>query len=52
MVRITNRGKELEIYFSDLNEEAKKELLKFMAIKDEKEENWDVFSLAVIPKGE
>jgi hypothetical protein len=35
--------KMFEIYFSDLNEHAQKELLELAGVKDPKDMNWDVF---------
>lgn len=37
--------KKYEIFFSDLNEEAQKELLEDIGISDPKEMNWDVLPL-------
>lgn len=37
--------KKYEIFFSDLNEEAQKELLEDTGISDPKEMNWDIFPL-------
>lgn len=31
-----------EIYFSDLNEDAQKELMELVGIKDPSEMNWDI----------
>ena len=42
--------KTFEIYFDDLNDEAKKRLLEFLGLKSPREENLDVFPIAVIPK--
>jgi len=41
-----------EIYFNDLNEEAKKAFLEFMGMTDPKEGNYDIIPLVTIPKGE
>ena len=41
--------KTFEIYFSDLNKEAQKELLKQWNVKID-ETNWDIFPLTVIVK--
>ena len=38
----------IELYFSDLNEEAQKELLKTANISDPKEANWDVFPITIL----
>lgn len=38
-----------EIYFSDLKEEAQKELLKAIGVTDPKQMNWDVFPIAECP---
>lgn len=38
-----------EIYFSDLNKEAQKELLKAVGVTDPTEMNWDVFPIAEYP---
>jgi len=43
---------QIEIYFEDLNEEAKKKLLDFFGIKSPKEANLDVFPLVTLPKPE
>lgn len=34
--------KTFEIYFNDLNEDAKKELLEMIGVDDPKEMNWDI----------
>ncbi len=39
----------VEIYFEDLNEEAKRTLLEITGVKSPEEHNWDVFPIAVIP---
>lgn len=39
---------EFEIYFSDLNEEAQKDLLDKAGIKDPEDANWDIFPIATI----
>lgn len=41
---------EIAIYFSDLSEEAQKELLKHFGITDPVERNWDENPIAVIYK--
>lgn len=42
--------KEFNIYFSDLSDDAKKELMEFVGVKNPKEMNWDedLVPLAVI----
>jgi hypothetical protein len=40
------------ILFEDLTIDAQKRLLNFMGAEDASELNWNVFPLAVIPKGE
>lgn len=35
-------GNMFEIYFSDLNEKAQKEVLEFVGVSDPKEMNWDI----------
>ena len=42
----------MEIYFSDLNEEAQKELLKLYGIKTPQEGNFDVVPLFVLVEPE
>ncbi len=37
---------EYEIYFSDLNEDAQKELLEAVKIEDPREMNWDILPIA------
>jgi len=43
---------ELEIYFDDLNEDAKKSVLKFLGAEKPEDLNLDVFPLAILPKPE
>lgn len=45
---------EMEIYFSDLNEDAQNRLLEFVGVKDPKEMNWDmdIMPIASYPKPE
>ena len=38
--------KEYEIYFSDLNEDAQKELLEMAGITDPGDMNWDILPIA------
>ena len=40
-------GNIFEIYFSDLNEKAQKELLEFVGESDPKEMNWDLDILPI-----
>lgn len=42
---------EFEIYFTDLNEEAQKDLLDKAGIKNPEDANWDIFPIATIPMG-
>ena len=42
-------GKDFEIYFYDLTEDAQKRLLEEAGLKDESEANWDVFPVAFVP---
>ena len=39
---------ELEIYFSDLNEDGQKKVLKFYGVKSPYDANWDICPLAVL----
>lgn len=43
-----SEGVGLEIYFSDLSEQAQKEFVEFMGGDIE---DWEIFSLGTIPKG-
>jgi len=43
---------ELEIYFDDLNEDAKRRVLKFLGVKKPEDLNLDVLPLATLPKPE
>lgn len=41
--------KEIEIYFSDLNEDMQKKLLEEAGVESPEDMNWDVFPIAVVP---
>lgn len=41
--------REIEIFFSDLNEEAQKIFLEAQGMKDPDEGNYDTFPIAVVP---
>ena len=41
-------SKDVEIYFSDLNPNAQKELLEAFGIQSECEANWDIFPIATL----
>lgn len=43
---------EFELFFTDLTENAQKELLKKAGLKDETEANWDVFPITTIVLGD
>jgi len=45
-------GEELEIYFEDLDGEAKERVLKFLGLEKPEDLNLDVFPLAVLSKPE
>lgn len=40
--------KTFEIYFSDLTEEAQRNLLDFFKLKNEMEMNWDTFPMTIL----
>ena len=44
--------KDFDIYLSDLKDSARDRLLRFLAIKEAKEGNYDVFPIAVVMKPE
>lgn len=41
----------LEIFFSDLTEDAQRRLLEFEGVESPEEMNWDVVPLAIFEKG-
>ncbi len=43
-----NTGRDLEIYFDDLNEDSQKEFLKAMGMENSNEGNYDVVPIAII----
>jgi len=47
-----NKHDELEIFFDDLTETARREVLEFLGIETPEEGNFDLIPLAVIPKPE
>ncbi len=40
----------IEIFFSDLTDEAQKEFLKVAGLKSAFERNYDIFPIAIIPR--
>uniref|UniRef100_A0A6H2A369 Uncharacterized protein n=1 Tax=viral metagenome TaxID=1070528 RepID=A0A6H2A369_9ZZZZ len=45
-------GEYIEIYFSDLTEEAKREFMRFMRIEHETEGNWECVPLGILMRPE
>lgn len=43
---------EFELFFSDLTEDAQKNLLEKAGLKDETQANWDVFPITTIVLGD